>query len=207
MIKEKEEFIQFLQELKLSDIDTIISRFEKYYQLLIEYNQHINLFSRATPVSNLWTHHFLDSLLPLKVIDFSNKKIMDFGSGGGLPGIPVKLAVPSCKMVLIDSIHKRARATSEMILKMELSDCESICSRLEDYDTDEKFDYLLCRAVKMEKRYFGPIKRLLKPEGMMLLYKAKDYSDIAALKPRELIKEDLSYGRRVIYALAPSMLR
>jgi len=59
----------------------------------------------------------------------------------------------------------------------------------------------------MEKRYFGPIKRLLKPEGMMLLYKAKDYSDIAALKPRELIKEDLSYGRRVIYALAPSMLR
>jgi len=79
MIKEKEEFIQFLQELKLSDIDTIISRFEKYYQLLIEYNQHINLFSRATPLSNLWTHHFLDSLLPLKVIDFSNKKIMDFG--------------------------------------------------------------------------------------------------------------------------------
>jgi len=42
---------------------------------------------------------------------------------------------------------------------------------------------------------------------MMLLYKAKDYSDIAALNPRELIKEDLSYGRRVIYALAPSMLR
>ena len=204
MIKEKEEFIQFLQELKLSDIDTIISRFEKYYQLLIEYNQHINLFSRATPVSNLWTHHFLDSLLPLKVIDFSNKKIMDFGSGGGLPGIPVKLAVPSCKMVLIDSIHKRARATSEMIIKMELSDCESICSRLEDYYSDEKFDYILCRAVKMERRYYRHMKRLLKPEGLMLLYKAKDYNDIAALKPRELIREDFSYGKRVIYALKPS---
>ena len=204
MIKEKEEFIQFLQELKLSDIDTIISRFEKYYQLLIEYNQHINLFSRATPVSNLWTHHFLDSLLPLKVIDFSNKKLMDFGSGGGLPGIPVKLAIPSCKMVLLDSIHKRARATSEMIIKMELSDCESICSRLEDYYSDEKFDYILCRAVKMERRYYRHMKRLLKPEGLMLLYKAKDYNDIAALKPRELIREDFSYGKRVIYALKPS---
>ena len=78
MIKEKEEFIQFLQELKLSDIDTIISRFENYYQLLIEYNQHINLFSRATPVSNLWTHHFLDSLLPLKVIDFSHYTLLDY---------------------------------------------------------------------------------------------------------------------------------
>jgi len=204
MSNEREEFIYFLQELKLSDIDTIISRFELYYQLLIEYNQHINLFSRATPVSNLWTHHFLDSLLPLKVIDFSNKKIMDFGSGGGLPGIPVKLAVPSCKMVLLDSIHKRARATSEMIIKMELSDCESICSRLEDYYSDEKFDYILCRAVKMERRYYRHMKRLLKPEGLMLLYKAKDYNDIAALKPRELIREDFSYGKRVIYALKPS---
>ena len=204
MIKEKEEFIQFLQELKLSDIETIISRFENYYQLLIEYNQHINLFSRATPLSNLWTHHFLDSLLPLKVIDFSNKKLMDFGSGGGLPGIPVKLAIPSCKMVLLDSIHKRARATSEMIIKMELSDCESICSRLEDYYSDEKFDYILCRAVKMERRYYRHMKRLLKPEGLMLLYKAKDYNDIAALKPRELIREDFSYGKRVIYALKPS---
>jgi len=204
MSNEREEFIYFLQELKLSDIDTIISRFELYYQLLIEYNQHINLFSRATPVSNLWTHHFLDSLLPLKVIDFSNKKIMDFGSGGGLPGIPVKLAIPSCKMVLLDSIHKRARATSEMIIKMELSDCESICSRLEDYYSDEKFDYILCRAVKMERRYYRHMKRLLKPEGLMLLYKAKDYNDIAALKPRELIREDFSYGKRVIYALKPS---
>ena len=204
MSNEREEFIYFLQELKLSDIDTIISRFELYYQLLIEYNQHINLFSRATPVSNLWTHHFLDSLLPLKVIDFSNKKLMDFGSGGGLPGIPVKLAVPSCNMVLIDSIHKRARATSEMIIKMELSDCESICSRLEDYYSDEKFDYILCRAVKMERRYYRHMKRLLKPEGLMLLYKAKDYNDIAALKPRELIREDFSYGKRVIYALKPS---
>jgi len=204
MSNEREEFIYFLQELKLSDIDTIISRFELYYQLLIEYNQHINLFSRATPVSNLWTHHFLDSLLPLKVIDFSNKKLMDFGSGGGLPGIPVKLAIPSCKMVLLDSIHKRARATSEMIIKMELSDCESICSRLEDYYSDEKFDYILCRAVKMERRYYRHMKRLLKPEGLMLLYKAKDYNDIAALKPRELIREDFSYGKRVIYALNPS---
>ncbi|HOD59628.1 MAG TPA: 16S rRNA (guanine(527)-N(7))-methyltransferase RsmG [Candidatus Syntrophosphaera sp.] len=204
MSNEREEFIYFLQELKLSDIDTIISRFELYYQLLIEYNQHINLFSRATPVSNLWTHHFLDSLLPLKVIDFSNKKLMDFGSGGGLPGIPVKLAIPSCKMVLLDSIHKRARATSEMIIKMELSDCESICSRLEDYYSDEKFDYILCRAVKMERRYYRHMKRLLKPEGLMLLYKAKDYNDIAALKPRELIREDFSYGKRVIYALKPS---
>ena len=204
MSNEREEFIYFLQELKLSDIDTIISRFELYYQLLIEYNQHINLFSRATPVSNLWTHHFLDSLLPLKVIDFSNKKLMDFGSGGGLPGIPVKLAIPSCKMVLLDSIHKSARATSEKIIKMELSDCESICSRLEDYYSDEKFDYILCRAVKMERRYYRHMKRLLKPEGLMLLYKAKDYNDIAALKPRELIREDFSYGKRVIYALKPS---
>ena len=204
MSNEREEFIYFLQELKLSDIDTIISRFELYYQLLIEYNQHINLFSRATPVTNLLTHHFLDSLLPLKVIAFSNKKLMDFGSGGGLPGIPVKLAIPSCKMVLLDSIHKRARATSEMIIKMELSDCESICSRLEDYYSDEKFDYILCRAVKMERRYYRHMKRLLKPEGLMLLYKAKDYNDIAALKPRELIREDFSYGKRVIYALKPS---
>ncbi|MCB5257548.1 MAG: 16S rRNA (guanine(527)-N(7))-methyltransferase RsmG [Candidatus Cloacimonadaceae bacterium] len=207
MNNEREEFIHFLQELKLSDIDKILSKFEMYYQLLIDYNRYLNLISRATPAPEIWTYHFLDSLLPLKCIDLSNKKILDFGSGGGLPGIPVKLVVPSCKMVLLDSTQKKVKSLKEMIYKLNLTDCEAICSRLEDYYTEERFDYILCRAIKMEKRYFKPLHSLLKPTGTMLFYKAQDISDISDLQPKELIRENFSYGRRVIYALEPSQFR
>ena len=200
-------FSQFLDELKLPGRDGILAGFDSYHALLLELNSRVNLFSRHAPADELWTKHFLDSLLPLKCVDFTGAKVLDFGSGGGLPGIPVKLAVPGCRMTLLDSVLKKTCALEEMVARLELADCEVVCSRLEDYSARGGFDYILCRAVKLEQRYLKPLLNLLAPGGQLLCYKAKDWADIAPLKPLELLRMELEYGSRAIFALGEEQLK
>jgi 16S rRNA (guanine527-N7)-methyltransferase len=207
MPAEKADFIRFLKELALPDQDSVVTGFEAYHSLLLEYNAVINLFSRATPEEELWTKHFLDSLLPLKCVDFNGKKVLDFGSGGGLPGIPVKLAIPGCRMTLLDSIRKKASAMAEMVAGLQLADCDVIAARLEDLPPLAAYDIVLCRAVKMEERYLAPLWKLLKPDGQVLFYKAQSLEDIARLQPRELIRRDFSFGIRAIYAVQRASLK
>ncbi len=200
-------FAQFLSELKLRETDEVMAGFDRYHAMLVELNVRLNLFSRSAPAEELWTKHFLDSLLPLKCIDFSGKKVLDFGSGGGLPGIPVKLAVADCHMVLLDSVRKKTRALEEMVSRLELADCEVVCSRLEDYSGGGTFDYILCRAIKLEQRYLKPLRHLLAPEGKLVCYKARDWADIEALNPRELLRLELDYGTRAIFTLDGAQLK
>ncbi len=202
----KAAFSQFLDELQLPRQEGVLAGFESYHALLLELNTRLNLFSRATDPDELWTKHFLDSLLPLKCFDFSRARILDFGSGGGLPGIPLKLAVPTCRMTLLDSVRKKVRALEEMLARLELADCDAVCSRLEDYAAKPGFDYILCRAVKLESRYLKPLRDLLAPGGKLLCYKAQDWTDIAPLKPRELLRTEFVWGSRSIFAVDRAQL-
>ncbi|MBW6514167.1 MAG: 16S rRNA (guanine(527)-N(7))-methyltransferase RsmG [Candidatus Syntrophosphaera sp.] len=202
MIDAKQAFYQFLLELELPEPDVLLSRFELYHSLLLEQNSRLNLFSRATPKSELWTKHFLDSLVPLKCIDFTGKKVIDFGSGGGLPGIPIKLAVPSCRMTLLDSVRKKTVALQEMVGQLELKECEVIWSRLEDHRPEGgSYDLVLLRAVRLEERYRKPLRQLLTESGCAIFYKAQDLSDIAHLGPEELWQQDFDFGQRAVYSL------
>ncbi|MDP2173209.1 MAG: class I SAM-dependent methyltransferase, partial [Candidatus Cloacimonadaceae bacterium] len=91
---DKQSFLNELRELGISDPETLYSALENYQRILKEKNELINLISRQTSEEDFWYKHFLDSLLVLKCLDLSGKKVLDFGSGGGLPGIPIKLATP-----------------------------------------------------------------------------------------------------------------
>lgn len=200
-------FSSFLEELKLQEPGQLLSRFEAFHALLLEMNARLNLFSRSTPDEELWTKHFLDSLLPLKCLELTDKKVLDFGTGGGLPGIPLKLAVPSCRMVLLDSVLKKTLVVQEMVEKLELADCEVIWKRLEDYALKASgFDLILCRAVRLEERYLQPLTRLLAPAGRVVFYKAQELSDIAAFQPEKLFEADLDYGHRAVYTLGRDQL-
>ena len=99
----KEIFEKFIAHHRKNDKNRIISEFEKYHTLLFDENQKINLVSRKTSKDDYWTIHFLDSLLPLEIFDFSGKRVLDFGSGGGLPGIPLKILFPSAEIYLLES--------------------------------------------------------------------------------------------------------
>ena len=203
----KAAFTAFLNGLGLPEPDAILARFEEFHTLLLAKNKQVNLFSRATPDEELWTKHFLDSLVPLKCIDFKGKKVLDFGSGGGLPGIPLKLAVPDCRMTLLDSLHKKAAAMRDLVGRLALTECQVVCSRLEEYEIGSDFDLILCRAVRLEERYLRHLFRLLADSGRVIFYKAQELEDIAGFAPELLYQEDFDYGSRSIYALNRMQLK
>lgn len=198
----REVFAAFLNELQIPESEELLQRFDRFLELLLEKNKQINLFSRTTTEDDLWTKHFLDSLVPLKCIDFVGKKALDFGTGAGLPGIPLKLAVPDCRMTLLDSVRKKTLAVQDILDGLELADCDVVCERLEDHAKKKvTYDLILCRAVRLEERYLQPMQQLLTPQGRVLFYKAQDITDIEPYQPQELFRAEFEYGLRTVQAL------
>ena len=175
MTEPKKRFESYLEELQLEQIPQLMGKFEHYFQLLCYTNRQVNLVSRNVQPDKYWVQHFLDSLLALECLDLTDKTVLDFGSGGGLPGIPLKLVVPRCSLVMLDSVQKKTHALQEFVEALGLADTAVICARLEDYaflGRRPSFDYVVCRAVALEERYLAPLRRLLKPSGQVIFYKA-----------------------------------
>lgn len=205
MNKYKEHLENFLNELELELPSDLVENLEKFSYILREVNQKVNVVSRKMPIEWYWTNHFLDSLLILKCMTFSGLTVMDFGTGGGLPGIPLKLAIPDMKIVLLDATHKKILMVEEMLEDMKLEDCEPVCMRVEDYAAISRrpsFDVVLCRAVSMEPRYVLPLRRLLKKNGQVIFYKAQMIADIEPYKHQTLFEtEDEILGKRRLISI------
>lgn len=120
----------------------------KYAILLEEWNKKINLVSRVASRSDLHTH-ILHSLYPFSLISLiGGLRILDIGSGGGLPGIPLAILRPDLTVVLADSIAKKTRALSAMADELALTNVRVVNSRVEDLRKEgEGFDVALARAV------------------------------------------------------------
>ena len=170
----------------------LLHQFDELLEILWETNQKINLISRKTEKEDYWTLHFLDSLLPLEFYDFSNQKILDFGTGGGLPGIPLKLAFPSTRIYLLDSIHKKINSVQSLIKMLDLQECFTIVSRLEDMEEkwDGYFDLIVCRSVKILPKYKNRMLSLLKKNGKILLYKSRLLEDADLFRNVKIHKVD-----------------
>src|SRR5512140_2094922 len=99
----------------LNPTDGQIRLLEQYVSYLLEWNQKINLISRKDE-EQVWQNHILHSAAPLfKVKLDPNPRIMDLGTGGGLPGIPLKILVPESEFLLVDSTRKKTVAVQDMI--------------------------------------------------------------------------------------------
>lgn len=206
MTAEKQHFETYLKSLDLQEIPHIMGRIEHYHKLLSSSNHQVNLISRKMPPASYWTQHFLDSLIVLECLSLSGQTLLDFGSGGGLPGIPLKLTVPDCSLVLLDSIQKKTHILSEMCEALSLSDTSVVCSRLEDYAFVARrpsFDFILMRAVGMQERYLPPLRRLLKPSGKVIAYKSHNLDDLEGIRHEVILeKEDPFIGYRRIVSIA-----
>ena len=175
----KENFKEFLKKLYL---ENKFSLFENYLELLYLENQKVNLISRNLEKNDYWTNHFEDSLFPLTLFDFSGKDVLDFGTGGGLPSIPIKLVSENMNLVLLDSIGKKIKCLQNILKILKLKNCVCKNIRLEDYKTKNKsFDIIVCRAVKILPKYKNILFSLLKKNGKILLYKGKEFSDVEEL--------------------------
>ncbi|PKN71958.1 MAG: 16S rRNA (guanine(527)-N(7))-methyltransferase RsmG [Candidatus Cloacimonetes bacterium HGW-Cloacimonetes-3] len=205
MTEPKKRFEAYLKERDFADIPQLMGRFEHYFQLLSTTNRVVNLVSRNIPLERYWVQHFLDSLLALECLDLTDKTVLDFGSGGGIPGIPLKLIVPQCTLVMLDSVQKKTHAMQEFVEALSLPDTSVVCSRLEDYAFTAgrpSYDYIVCRAVALEERYLAPLRRLLKSSGMVIFYKSQKLKDLENLKHEILLETtDPDLGLRRIVGI------
>lgn len=162
----------------------VLEKFDIYLENLYAINQKVNLISRKMEKDDYWTYHFLDSLLIIKCIGFNSGKIMDFGTGGGLPGIPLKLVYPDLEMFLLDSVGKKVKCLEQIVAALGLKNCHPVWSRLEDYaksSSGSKFDIILCRSVRLEQEFKKPLFKLLKEGGKVIFYKANKLDDVKNL--------------------------
>jgi 16S rRNA (guanine527-N7)-methyltransferase len=146
---------KFLTLLKLNGISPSVeqmTQLQRYQQLLIEWNKQINLVSRSTTEDVIYCTHFIHSLSPFFFCSVERElRVLDIGSGGGLPGIPIAILKPDLRMVLSDSIAKKAKAMESIVSELALSNVQVVNSRAEELFPKgymkEKFDLVLARAV------------------------------------------------------------
>lgn len=144
-------FQRGLDELEIVLSDSQMQQFIQYYELLIEKNKVMNL-TGITEWEEVVQKHFLDSLSLVYAVDIEDgMKVLDLGTGAGFPGIPLKIAFPQMKIVLLDSLNKRIKFLNEVIDTLQLKGIQAYHGRAEEFAQKgqfrEKFDLVVSRAV------------------------------------------------------------
>jgi len=153
-LKDKYDTTQFEKDLEKLGIilsERQIEQFLKYYEMLVEWNQMINL-TAITEYEDVMKKHFVDSVSLIKAYDVSKEStVIDVGTGAGFPGLALKIAFPEMKVTLLDSLNKRIQFLNAVIEELGLSKVEAVHGRAEDFAKQgrlrESFDLCVSRAV------------------------------------------------------------
>lgn len=175
-----ETLINALAKENVALNDTQTSQFEKYYQLLIEWNEKMNLTAITEP-TEVAIKHFYDSITFLFHIDIKEYgKVIDVGTGAGFPGIPLKIMRPDIQLTLLDSLNKRLVFLQEVCDNIGI-DAEIIHKRAEEGGRDknlrEKFDIATSRAVANMNTLSEYLMPFVKVKGKMVAMKGKNGAD------------------------------
>lgn len=160
---------------ELSEMEN--NQFAKFLQLFQEYNSHTNL-SAIRDEAGIVEKHFVDSIYGaplLHEMNVQNAKLLDIGSGGGFPGIPLKIVCPDLQVTLLDSVGKKTKAQKFFIENLDLHNINAIQDRAENLaknpEYKEQFDVVVSRATAYIDDILTWAKPFLKKNGKILLYK------------------------------------
>lgn len=178
--KDFKELIKLkFKELQIEIQEKQIMQFYQYMNLLMEWNDKINLTSIIEP-KEIIEKHFIDSLTVIKQIE-KHAKIIDIGTGAGFPGIPIKIIYPEAKIILVDSLRKRINFLNTVINEIALKDVKTIHSRAEDLGKDieyrEKFDISIARAVSPLNTLIEYLIPFVKISGKCICMKGPNSND------------------------------
>ena len=187
----KKIMIFYGEKIDIKFTEEQLNQFYKYMNLLLEWNEKINLTAITDP-NEVILKHFIDSLTINKYIK-ENSTLADVGTGAGFPGIPLKILRPDLKITLVDSLNKRINFLNEVINKLNLVNIETVHSRIEDFGIDNKyresFDFVTARAVAnlaVLSEYLLPIAKV---GGQCVCMKGSS------------VEEELSNGKNAIKVL------
>jgi len=187
-----------------------LSQFAKLELLYKDWNSKINVISRKD-IDELYLRHVLHSLSIAKLISFKDgTSILDVGTGGGFPGIPLAILFPNCKFHLVDSIQKKITVVNNVVKELDLKNVKTSCSRVETIS--EKYDFVVSRAVtnmkdfvswikfKINKNSFNDFKNgVLYLKGGDLEDELKSFKNVKTFELSEIFNEDFFIQKKVVY--------
>ena len=159
----------------------IQQRLLDYIALIEKWNRVYNLTAIREP-EKMVSHHLLDSLAVAPHLHA--KRLLDVGSGAGLPGIPLALAKPDTHVTLLDSNHKKAAFLNQAVIELKLKNAEVCSERVESWQTQNRFDVIISRAFSDMGEFVRITRHLLAPGGMFAAMKGlHPYEEIDKLPP------------------------
>ena len=185
-------------------------QFRKLGSLYQDWNQKINVVSRKD-IDELYLRHVLHSLAIAKIIQFKKgSQILDVGTGGGFPGIPLAIMFPDAHFTLVDSIGKKIKVVEEVVEGLGLTNATAINTRVENLS--DKFDFIVSRAVAAMPTFArwvrGRIKEnschqlkngILYLKGGDLREELKEFSKAQIIDLKDFFEEDFFESKRVVY--------
>lgn len=167
-----------LKQLNISREESVIDKFSQYMESILKWNQMVNLTSITDP-DEFIEKHYIDSLLSVPCREFQKaKRIIDVGTGGGFPGIPLALAAPDKEFVLMDSLNKRIKIINELCREIGINNVTAIHARAEELARNknhrEKYDLCVSRAVANLSTLSEYCLPFIKKGGWFLAYKGPD---------------------------------